>query len=283
MVFKDGRSLAYIQYGDPRGKTLFHLHGWPGSRFSAQVLDKPAKQLGVRVIGIDRPGFGLSDPLPSRTILDWPKDLLALADYLKIKKFAVLGVSGGGPYAYACGFALPKNRLQKVAIVAGLGPIFDEKLIPKLSLMLKLSSWSARKAPVLFTISTWLQRFFIRYTPGSLSIFHLFRLVSGSDKEIFSRRDFQDLMVLSMKEAFRQGVKGPVDDWKLYARPWGFSLKDIKRQVLIWHGREDRSVPYGVAEYCVSQLKNKIFNIYQSSGHYLLYEKGHEILKTLMF
>ena len=282
LKLKDGRRLAYIKYGDPNGKTLFHLHGWPGSRFSAQVLDKPAKRLGIRVIGIDRPGFGLSDPQPERKLLDFPKDLLVLADHLKVKTFSVLGVSGGGPYGYACAFAIPQNRLMKVAVVAGLGPVYDNNLYSKLTTMLKLSYWSVQKAPVLFTACAWLQRFFIRNMPGSLSLYHLFRLLSGSDKKIFLQRDFQDLMILSMKEAFRQGVKGPVVDWDLYVRPWGFRLKDIKRQVLIWHGKQDRSVPYSIGEFCTSQLKDKKFFTYQSSGHYLLYEKGHEILKALI-
>lgn len=67
---KDGRLLAYAEYGDPHGVPLFFFHGWPVTRLSGRILDKPAKKLGIRVIAPDRPGIGLSDYKHHRTLLD---------------------------------------------------------------------------------------------------------------------------------------------------------------------------------------------------------------------
>ena len=102
----DGRSLGYAAYGDPQGKPLFFFHGFPSSRLEAQFTEGVAGRLGARIIAIDRPGFGRSDFKKERRIRDWPDDVLALADALGIDRFAVLGVSGGGPYAAACAHVL---------------------------------------------------------------------------------------------------------------------------------------------------------------------------------
>lgn len=93
----DGRRLGYAEYGNPNGKHIMFFHGHPGSRLEAQYLDETAVRLGARIVALERPGFGLSDFKPRRTVLDWTQDVLALADQLNLARFAVMGVSGGGP------------------------------------------------------------------------------------------------------------------------------------------------------------------------------------------
>ena len=99
----DGRRLAYAQWGDLLGMPVFYCHGFPGSRLEAHLGDAAARRLGIRLIAPDRPGFGESTLQPHRRLSDWPDDLIALADSLELDRFHLLGVSGGGPYALACG------------------------------------------------------------------------------------------------------------------------------------------------------------------------------------
>ena len=113
----DGRYLAISEYGAPGGEPVFFFHGWPGARLQGQLADEPAKKLNIRFISPDRPGFGLSDFQPGRSILDWPKDILDLADSLGLDQFAVLGLSGGAPYALACAYAIPE-QLTAVGIIS---------------------------------------------------------------------------------------------------------------------------------------------------------------------
>src|SRR5512139_3720722 len=101
---RDRRSLSCAEYGDPQGKPVLFFHGTPSSRLFRHPDDSIAASLGVRLITVDRPGFGLSDPKPGRILLDWTDDVIELADAFKIERFAVAGVSGGGPYAAACGY-----------------------------------------------------------------------------------------------------------------------------------------------------------------------------------
>jgi pimeloyl-ACP methyl ester carboxylesterase len=67
---RDGRLLGYARYGDPNGTPVFYFHGFPGSRLEARLADAVASRNGVRVIALDRPGSGLSDFKPARTIGD---------------------------------------------------------------------------------------------------------------------------------------------------------------------------------------------------------------------
>jgi len=123
----DGRKLGYAEYGTPAGKLIFYFHSHPGSRINGRFMDQIAKKIGVRIIAPDRPGCGLSDFKPERTFLDWPQDVLELADHLEIDKFAVLGASGGGPYAAVCANNIPQ-RVTRAGLLASVGPMHEKGL-----------------------------------------------------------------------------------------------------------------------------------------------------------
>src|ERR1700756_1202961 len=121
-----GRLLGYDEYGVPDGNPIFYFHGSPSTRLEWLLFgnDALANKLNIRVIVPDRPGLGRSEFHLGRRIGDWPEDVLALADNLKLTRFAVCGYSGGGPYAAACALKMPE-RLTRVGIVSGTAP-FDE-------------------------------------------------------------------------------------------------------------------------------------------------------------
>ena len=117
----DKRRLAYAEYGEPDGAPVLLFHGLPGSRLSWGLIPGSPFPPGLRIIAPDRPGYGRSDPKPGRTVLDWADDVAELADVLEIEKFAVLGVSGGGPGALACAWKMPE-RLTSVGVVSSPAP-----------------------------------------------------------------------------------------------------------------------------------------------------------------
>ena len=120
---KDGRTLGYAEYSKLDGKPIFYFHGFLGSRLDWPFSDikNSAAKLNAHIIAVDRPGMGLSDFKNSRGILDWPDDVIELANALKLDRFAVLGISGGRPYACACAYKIPQ-RLTDTAIVCGMCP-----------------------------------------------------------------------------------------------------------------------------------------------------------------
>lgn len=116
ITLTDGRVLGYAESGDPKGKPLFLFHGLNFSRLEVKIVDKEMEKSGVRFIGIDRPGIGLSTFQEDRTVLDIVDDVEALADHLGIEIFSVLGISSGGKYALAYAYKIP-HRLRSSNII----------------------------------------------------------------------------------------------------------------------------------------------------------------------
>ena len=111
-ILPDGRLLAYAIYGSVASTTaVFYFHGFPTCRLDGRLWHAAAREANVRFICIDRPGMGQSSFLPNRSLLDWSKDVLSLANSLNIDKFYATGISGGAPYVYACCHAVPRDRL----------------------------------------------------------------------------------------------------------------------------------------------------------------------------
>ena len=113
-----GRSLAYLQVGDPNGPLVLHNHGGPSSRLEARVFASHALDLGLRFVCVDRPGQGKSDPQHGRTFAGWAGDLEAIADALGTDRFAVTGWSEGGPWALAAAAYLDPTKLIHVTSIA---------------------------------------------------------------------------------------------------------------------------------------------------------------------
>ena len=199
----DGRRLGYAEYGDPEGWPLMFFHGTPGSRIMARFAGPKARELGVRLIAPDRPGFGRSDFQPHRRLLDWPRDVEELADALNLEKFSVAGVSGGGPYVAACAWKMGE-RLINAGMVSGLAPedqtrrglSYGQRLtatimrqIKLVNPMLQLLAWGARRRPEIIIKAMSLMAF-------------------GEDRKILAKPEVQITQIDSVVEAFRRGIAG---------------------------------------------------------------------------
>src|SRR5271154_1227897 len=188
----DGRTLGFAEYGNRAGNVLFYFHGYPGARVEARLLAEPAEQLGIRLIGIDRPGMGLSTFKPQRRFLDWPSDVVELADRLDIDHFFVVGCSGGGPYALACACRIP-DRLIACGIVAGAGVAG-----PFLSLISRWAPW---------LLSPLIRPFHQDEKHAAQSLRRFSRWWPNPDRKVLPR--VRDILAAPLAEGLRQGSKGP--------------------------------------------------------------------------
>jgi pimeloyl-ACP methyl ester carboxylesterase len=113
-----GRTLAYTCSGASEGVPVVAHHGTPGSRLFAALLSDVATAEGIRLIVPDRPGYGRSSPPPDDwTWWDWQSDLSELLHSMSIDRAAVLGFSGGGPFAVAAATSEWATRLGLVSTV----------------------------------------------------------------------------------------------------------------------------------------------------------------------
>ncbi len=260
--------LGYAEHGVPEGKALFYFHGHPGSRLESKFLAAQAAQAGVRLIGIDRPGLGLSTFKAGRCILDWPGDVIELADYLRLDRFAVVGFSGGGPYALACAYKLPQ-RLTACGLVSGSGHV----------------------GPVLAFLAQWLpglilpvtSRFFSTEEQAQNSLTRFAGNWPAPDRQSLAQPGIKELMAASLVEAFRQGIRGAAYDGTLLARPWRFSLEAIQLPALyLWHGERDNQAPITEARALAAQLAKCQATYYPNEGHIsLIVNHAEEIVKAL--
>ncbi|MFX0184948.1 MAG: alpha/beta fold hydrolase [Candidatus Hodarchaeota archaeon] len=280
----DGRSLGYAEYGDPQGKPLFYFHGRDGSRIEAAFgKEESAADLGIRFICLDRPGMGLSEYKKSRRLLDWPDDVLELAAQLGFERFAVLGGSGGAPYALACAYKIPKH-LTACAIVSGLGPYeLSKKWVDRRNKNLLLI---ARHFPRLYRLLLWLimGRKINDKIWWEKNYERLNKMLPEPDQKIVRDLRVKERMISKTVEAFRQGSKGPAHDFKLYAKPWGFNLKEISEElkVFIFHGEADRTVPIPIAKSMYEQIPNCGTKIYPNEGHLSVFINNFsEIVKSI--
>ncbi|UCD99523.1 MAG: alpha/beta hydrolase [Chloroflexota bacterium] len=283
----DGRTLGYLDIGDPKGSPLFYFHGGPGSRLEGLLFDKLNQKLGIRMIAPDRPGFGLSDFQKNRTYLDWPKDVCQLADQIGIDRFAVLGWSSGGPHAAAVAHGIP-HRLAVVAIVAGEGPItrddFPQSVLTSAtfsgSRVNKLFIWSANNGPWLMRIFFTLARILIFKNPVGFGGGSFGSDMSAKDKQLFARHEF----IASMVEALRQGAEGWTREYTIERLDWSFKLEDINAPtVLVFHGAEDKGIHPGIAEYVSMRIPScNEPTIYEGEGHSVVYYRYEEIIQAML-
>jgi len=277
---KDGRKLAYAEYGDLKGKPLFFFHGWPVSRLSGGMTDKAAKKLGIRVISPDRPGYGLSDFKKGRKLLDWADDIGELADKLKINKFAIVGVSGGGPYAAVCAFKIPK-RLIRVGIVVGLAPTWIPGVLDGMAWNSKIAWANYARFPFTRKIGAFLNYVYsLKYFPS----FGLHRFVWGAnaDKDIYNDSFVRKESKANYREAVRNGFHGIEYDLELYTKDWAFELKDIKVPIYLWYGEDDKNVSLNMGKYYNSQIKGSKLKVYPGEGHLISRTHVEEILQILV-
>src|SRR5436190_8561115 len=127
MRLRDGRTLAWCEYGPPGGRPILRFQGTPGSRFSRHPDEGSYDRLGARMIVFDRPGYGASTRLPGRGISVVADDAAELLDKLGLEVVRVIGGSGGGPYALA--FAgRQAGRVGAATVVGGAAPLEEEDL-----------------------------------------------------------------------------------------------------------------------------------------------------------
>ena len=266
ITLADGRRLGFAEFGDPRGKPAFYFHGFPGSRLEAKLAEKISLDTHVRFIGVDRPGYGLSDFKPDRRFIDWAEDVAELADALEIDRFSILGVSGGGPYAAACAYKIP-DRLDAVGIVCGMGPADVPGLMANMSRTYRQGLRLCGRLPAIAAGLYPFPGFFFRnYPDRMLSILSL--KVAASDKIALKNNELTAVLSASFREAFRHSLRWPATDVVLYSRPWGFPLNDIDIAVHLWHGEKDRIVPPEMGRYLARSIPNCRATFYPNEGHF---------------
>ena len=264
----NGVRLVIREFGTPGGRPLLFLHGWPGSGAQAVLLDSAAKKHGFRVLAPDRPGIGESPCQPGRHLLDWPPLVRDLASEFGFSRIAIIGVSGGGPYALACAWALP-GLAHAVSVVCGAPPIaglpHGRGLHPGYRFLLGLFRRRPRLVHRLFSRA----RPLMLWQDAPKFLAPLRMLLARPDAESLDNPRNFDAVFQCQRDAFGN-IDGLFADAALYAAPWGFEPEEIRTPVQFWHGREDRNFHFSLAGQLAARVPSATFRVVENEGHFSL-------------
>ena len=278
----DGRLLGYDEYGPSDGAPLFYFHGTPSSRVEWQMLggEELAARLHLRVVVADRPGIGLSEFQARRRFGDWPGDVVGLADHLGIGRFAVLGYSGGGPYALACALRLA-DRLTAVGVVSGSGPFTEAGLAEGINPASRRFFDLCRDKPRRGRLMLRVMGFMAAHTPKRILAQTLSSLPEP-DRIALKQPSLQRIYLDTLLEAQRNGPCGAQRDTALMVGPWDFRPQDITIPVSLWHGVDDGDMPVAMGRYVARTIPSCTATFSVGEGHLSLWlNQAEEILRVL--
>jgi pimeloyl-ACP methyl ester carboxylesterase len=262
----DGRRLDYRSSGPERGLPLIFHHGTPGSMTPFRAIEHAAHERGLRFVTYSRPGYGGSDRLAGRRVVDVVDDIAALVDEIGAERCLIAGWSGGGPHALACAARL--ESVAAVLVIAGVAPYaaegidwmagMGEENVVEFSTALEgehaLRAYLEAVRPHLLDA-----------TPEGIRA-ALETILPEIDKAALSEMLGED-MAESFHEAMRAGIDGWLDDDLAFVRPWGFTLEEVSIPTAIWQGSADLMVPFEHGKWLAANLAGAAVHLLEDEGH----------------
>ncbi|MEM2108137.1 MAG: alpha/beta hydrolase [Candidatus Bathyarchaeia archaeon] len=282
----DGRQLGYLTLG--KGLPIIYFHGTASSRLEILLLKELASKAKLQIIGVDRPGYGLSTFKPIKNLSDSNSDINFLADYLGLNKFGILSWSGGGVFALAY-LALSPERVTRAVIASAPALPFDAATahntpfarfvmrLPFLGLLavknMRVQVLKANRDVEAFLASREGKRMLHGY--------------STADLKFFSNAAWATVLCQSMAEAFRQGdngVRAVLQEHKLFTKPWSIPLSRIPAgKLFIWHGDEDKTCRIDNAHMLSQSIPGAHLEVFSGKGHCVLFDNLRRIQEIFCY
>lgn len=277
-----GRKLGVAEFGTPDGQPVVWFHGTPGAR---RQIPEGARQMaareGLRVVGIDRPGVGLSAPHLYDSVFDFVADLELVVDQLGIDRFSTVGLSGGAPYAMAAAVGLP-DRVASVGVLGGVVPSVGPDAAPG-----GLVGFAHRfrgllpivREPAGLALTTLVR---LARPIGSQGLDLYARLSPPGDREVLRRPDIKEMFLDDLSSNGARGLRSVLYDGILFTRPWGFSPTDIAVPLTWWHGDADNIVPLAHAQHLVPRIPGATLHVRDGESHLGGLGIAEDVLDTVL-
>jgi pimeloyl-ACP methyl ester carboxylesterase len=277
----DGRILEFRVSGPPDGLPLVFHHGTPGTRPS-RGLERAVHERGLRLVTISRPGYGGSTRRPGRAVVDVVADTAAVLRSIGASRCLIAGWSGGGPHALACAARLP--GVIGALIIAGLAPADSLDFLAGMSPDNR-DEWTAA-----FHGEAELRAYVEPVAPALMAEpsddpepgDELPAADTAGDERPAAdvagdelpaadvaalTGEFAEDLTAANRDGLRLGVDGWVDDELAFTKPWGFDPAEIDLPVTIWHGTEDRNVPFPHGRRLADHVRNASLHPADGEGH----------------
>ena len=269
----DGRTLTVREGGDPAGFPVLFISGTPGSSTLSEHHARDAAERGIRLFSYDRPGYGASTRHEGRTVGDCAADIEAVCDALGIERLAVWGISGGGPHTLAAAALLP-DRVAAVASLASVAPYDAEGL----DFLAGMGEQNVEEFGVLFQGEE-VHRASMERQRGELlaakpeDLVGMWQTLLGpADREV-ATGEFAAALLDHMRAGIGPGGDGWLDDDLAFVSPWGFDLAAIRIPVQLWHGEQDKFVPFAHGVWLAERIPRVEAHLTAEDGHLTLFER----------
>lgn len=279
----EGRVLGVAEFGPATAeRNVVWFHGTPGARRQIpEAARRIADERGVRIIGIDRPGVGLSTPHLYRNLIDFTHDLRVALERLGIDRFSTVGLSGGAPYALASAHEFP-DRVPSVGILGGVVPSGGEEGAHG-----GLVSLATRFKPLLPLMSEPLGALlttFVRVArPIASPALDLYaRFSPEGDRRVLSVPENKEMFIDDLINSGRHSMRAAAYDAILFTRYWGFDVRDLRVPVTWWQGDQDNIVPLAHAEHIVPLIPGAELRVRAGDGHLGGLGIAEEVLDTIL-
>jgi pimeloyl-ACP methyl ester carboxylesterase len=277
---KDGRGVGVAEYGEPSGHPVFYFHGFPSCRLEPAISHVSAARKGIRLIALDRPGIGNSDPAPLVSLARSVNDVTACADAMGIDRFSVMGGSGGGPYALACARKWPE-RLAAAVVVSSFGRIAARGVTEGMRFENRVSFRTARRFPIVARVAMATMSRTVKKDPDS-AIRQVAKAMGERDADTVLEPGTFGALRATLVESFRAGNTGQADDMLRLVRPWRFRVENIRMPVQLWHGTADRLVPEAMARDLAEAIPLCRAEFIPGEGHLLALNFEDQIFDRLL-
>ena len=279
LTLRDGRTLAWKEYGPADGRPVLHFQGTPGSRYSRHAHEDVYERLGVRLLVFDRPGYGASDRLPGRAISVVADDASQLLDRLGLDVVHASGGSGGGPHVLAFAANHPE-RVRAATVVVG-GTQLEEEDVAGLIQINRDAWYAAREGwQAMHDLLAPMREEVLKDPLAGFKA--LMDAAPPSDKAVMEDPDWQRVLVESVSEAFRPGAEGWVDEGMALTRDWDFDVADVRCSVTWWHGENDANAPIAPVRRLLERMQGVDLRVWTDAGHLEPYHRYEEILGELL-
>jgi len=275
---RDGRTLAYLEVGDPQGPLVIHNHGGPSSRFEARLLAGAASKNRLRLVCVERPGMGQSSRQKTRSYSGWADDMVTIANALGYRAFGVTGWSEGGPWALAAAAYIDPARLRHISSIAGgsygtFGNNWAAQYLSKIDAFGGALALRFRPGFRLMYASLGLTAEYFRNS----FVKQLRKSVNDYDRQILLRPQVATTFGDACAECFAHGSDGLVRDAELLYRSWAFDVSTIDRRVHMWQGLDDRLVPDPINKAVADRMPGSVWHPVEGAGHFVAVGSGDDI------
>jgi pimeloyl-ACP methyl ester carboxylesterase len=274
----DGRELEVLRHGAADGRPLVSHVGTPSAPDEFLPLMQAVDERGWQLVSYARPGYSASTRQVGRTVADAAGDVAAILDHLGLDRFLTMGRSGGGPHALACATLLP-DRCEAAATIASIAPWDADGL----EFTAGMGPENVEEYGAAAGSAAELHAFLDEAAPGLASVTaddiadSLGGLVGEADRNALTG-DIADGIARQVRRALSRGTAGWFDDDIAFVTPWGFDLDAIAVPVSVWHGGDDRFVPYSHGEWLAAHVPGARVHLYDDEGHISLVRQLPRIL-----